>query len=85
MLFYSYIKPQQLPRSMLAPCSCMLFYSYIKPQHGHRVYYNLHSCMLFYSYIKPQHIRLKREPAKVVCYSIPTSNHNLIAPVMHHM
>ncbi len=77
MLFYSYIKPQLSVQKSPRQKSCMLFYSYIKPQQSDELLHGWLGCMLFYSYIKPQPRSNHLCRNKVVCCSIPTSNHNV--------
>ena len=56
--------------------SCMLSCSYIKPQPAGAALDGVSGCMLSCSYIKPQPIRPMSESGMVVCYHVPTSNHN---------
>ena len=57
--------------------SCMLSCSYIKPQLDCNHCSRIIGCMLSCSYIKPQHVARYRAKVIVVCYHVPTSNHNL--------
>ena len=56
--------------------SCILFHFYIKPQQHHSQWENGDSCILFHFYIKPQQRLYQLRIARVVSYSISTSNHN---------
>ena len=52
--FFSYIKPQPLPKYLVLAIGCISFFSYIKPQHNRAYNVRICSCISFFSYIKPQ-------------------------------
>ena len=79
--FYSYIKPQLVPKELEKLKGCISFYSYIKPQLSICFIAIRFSCISFYSYIKPQLRHGYFMHFLVVYRSIPTSNRNCAAKI----